>query len=161
VFFKIVAVVALVILPLNISFWHRSYKEPMRYRWDATPYKSLTVYLHHGVFGTHILTMPTLTAIRSESTAALRSNAIPNNASFLLTSSLIGPYRHTWIAFPLWLPAGILAFGGALPIVQGPLRRYWRQKRGLCTYCGYDLRGTRSGVCPECGQRYKASGAGR
>ena len=31
------------------------------------------------------------------------------------------------------------------------LRRRRRIKRGLCPKCAYDLRGTQTGVCPECG----------
>jgi uncharacterized paraquat-inducible protein A len=31
-----------------------------------------------------------------------------------------------------------------------------RQKLGLCTYCGYNLAGNRSGVCPECGTKVVA-----
>jgi len=27
-----------------------------------------------------------------------------------------------------------------------------RLKHNLCMHCGYDLRGTADGVCPECGQ---------
>ena len=30
-------------------------------------------------------------------------------------------------------------------------RRLRRVKRGLCEWCGYDLTGNVSGVCPECG----------
>ena len=32
-------------------------------------------------------------------------------------------------------------------------RRLIRRKRGHCIKCGYDLRGTSGGVCPECGWR--------
>ena len=40
-------------------------------------------------------------------------------------------------------------------IYRGPLR-YWRRlKRGLCVSCGYDLRGTESGVCSECGKEIR------
>lgn len=35
-----------------------------------------------------------------------------------------------------------------------------RRRRGLCTACGYDVRGSPSGVCPECGTRF-APAAGR
>ena len=41
----------------------------------------------------------------------------------------------------LWL----LTFG---PFIA---RRYIRHKRGYCIMCGYDLRGTSGGGCPECG----------
>jgi hypothetical protein len=36
----------------------------------------------------------------------------------------------------------------ALP---GAVRRFVRRRRGRCTRCGYDLRATTTGVCPECG----------
>jgi len=38
-------------------------------------------------------------------------------------------------------------------LVAGPraLNRKRRRMRGLCVKCAYDLRGTSSGVCPECG----------
>jgi len=32
------------------------------------------------------------------------------------------------------------------------IRTLRRQRLGLCLGCGYDLRGNRSGVCPECGR---------
>jgi len=31
------------------------------------------------------------------------------------------------------------------------IRRYFRNKRGLCNKCGYDLRGMEHELCPECG----------
>jgi predicted RNA-binding Zn-ribbon protein involved in translation (DUF1610 family) len=34
---------------------------------------------------------------------------------------------------------------------RGPVRRWRRRKRGLCTQCGYNLTDNVSGVCPECG----------
>ena len=152
---KIIAIIALITIPLNLAYWHRSHTEPMRYRWDLTPYKSISVYLRHGVCGVHILTMPGRTAIRSEFEAPLRYDAIPNNASMMLSSKLTGPYRHTWLVFPFWAPALFLGFFGVLPVVQGPVRRWWRVRHGRCVFCGYDLRGSRSGACPECGLRYR------
>ncbi len=42
----------------------------------------------------------------------------------------------------------------ALLFAPRPLRRMIRRTRGLCIKCGYDLRGTSKGVCPECGAEY-------
>jgi len=56
-----------------------------------------------------------------------------------------GGWRQLFI--PLWLPAVI--FGAACVGLRQPSRRK-RRKLGLCTNCGYDLRGS-SEKCPECG----------
>ena len=40
-----------------------------------------------------------------------------------------------------------------LPFAPFQLRRYVRVKRGHCIKCGYDLRGSSGGGCPECGWR--------
>lgn len=59
-----------------------------------------------------------------------------------------------WQVFvPLWLPAGVLA----LPTFI----LWWRDCRhaeGNCPYCGYDLTGNVSGVCPECGRSIRLEG---
>jgi hypothetical protein len=55
---------------------------------------------------------------------------------------------QSWgIAFPIWVPAGLLAAVPATRLVRR-LRR--RNRPGLCRVCGYDLRAT-PGRCPECG----------
>ncbi len=61
--------------------------------------------------------------------------------------------QSRWFILPLWL-LYVLAF--VLPAsayVQGPMRHRWRRARGLCAFCGYNLTGNVSGVCPECGER--------
>ncbi len=63
-------------------------------------------------------------------------------------------YGEIDVSFSLWTP-GILF--SILPIIS--LVRHSRKKRliadrlrrGQCTKCGYDLRGTDDGVCSECG----------
>lgn len=150
---KIFAVVALVTLPMTVTFWYRSHSEPVRYRWDLTEYKSIEAFLHDGICGLHVLSMPTLSRVRSEFTAPLRFNAVPNNASLLLSSRSSGDYRHTWLVFPFWLPTVFLIGCAITPLLTGPIRRWRRVRKGLCIYCGYDLRGSRNGICPECGGR--------
>jgi len=62
-----------------------------------------------------------------------------------------------FVAFrPLWLGmAANTALYATVMFVSltgaAAVRRRWRRRRGRCTLCGYDLRGTASAVCPECG----------
>jgi len=152
---KIIAVFALIALPMNISMWHRSHTSPTTYRWDLTVYKSATVYLRDGLLGIHVLSMSTKTAIDSEFETPLTYDPLASKPlgfmSMFLHSNAQGGMRNTWIIFPFWLPTLILSFFGILPIVRGPMRRMLRRTRGRCLECGYDLRGTRSKRCSECG----------
>jgi hypothetical protein len=61
--------------------------------------------------------------------------------------------RLDWVMVPYWFLACLF---GALPlwhagrwVVRSPAAR--RRRRGLCARCGYDLRASESGRCPECG----------
>ena len=45
---------------------------------------------------------------------------------------------------------------GVLFFAPGAVRRTIRRKRGLCPACAYDLRGSASQMCPECGNAVKA-----
>ncbi len=155
---KILAVVALVTLPLSAAMWHRSHRYPVQYRYDLTAYKSLWVSLKDGVCGLRVLTMPTKTAARSEFRHPLRFPAAPSQASLWFHSAPHGAYRTTWIVFPFWLPTLLLTLLSAVPVVQGPVRRLVRRWRGCCMVCGYDLTGNRSGRCPECGQDVHSTG---
>ncbi len=152
---KALAVAAFVVLPLSVSLWHKSHHNPEHYRYDVTLYKSLRVYLKGGICGLRLLSMPTRTASRSEFRAPLTYDATPNGQALMLTSARSGPYRVTWLVFPLWLTTGALTLTGMMPIVRGPLRRRWRRWHGACLECGYNLRGNRSGRCPECGTRFR------
>ena len=61
-----------------------------------------------------------------------------------------------WIQFPLWLPTLLFGLWPATALTRHVKRRYFTH--GICRKCGYDLRGTLSGVCPECGNRAKSGG---
>jgi len=64
------------------------------------------------------------------------------------------PTAYGIYAVPHWFFTAIFSLPLTLPLA----RRAWRRRRarrraaeGLCTGCGYDLRGGHSGRCPECG----------
>jgi hypothetical protein len=64
---------------------------------------------------------------------------------------------------PCWtgLLLNMVCFGGGywllelgakgLMQMRDLIRRGRRRRRGLCVSCGYDLRGSMNGACPECG----------
>lgn len=57
---------------------------------------------------------------------------------------------HVVIA-SLWLLLALFIAYPTIAFIRGPLRRWRRRRKGLCLWCGYDLVGNVSGVCPECG----------
>ena len=64
-----------------------------------------------------------------------------------------GNYRRVDVSLHLF---GVVCLLGPYPLcvlVRGPIRRGIRRRRGCCAWCGYDLTGNVSGVCPECGMR--------
>ncbi|MGD2108081.1 MAG: hypothetical protein PVI86_01690 [Phycisphaerae bacterium] len=152
---KVVAIMAFVSLPLTAAVWHRSHSTPRQYRYDVTAYKSLRIYLKDGKCGLRLLSLPTKTAGRSEFKAKLDYNARQMREGLVLHSTKHGPYRITWLVFPLWVPTLALAAVGVIPLSYGPARQSWRRWRGCCLVCGYNLYGNRSGRCPECGNRVR------
>jgi len=54
------------------------------------------------------------------------------------------------VALAAALLISIIGFG--LVKFSRDLRSTDRATLGHCIYCGYDLRGNRSGICPECGE---------
>ena len=63
------------------------------------------------------------------------------------------------IVTPAWFPPALL---GAYPVwacMRGPVRRWWRRRRGRCTSCGYMLYGLPEPRCPECGTAVAQGGA--
>ncbi len=152
---KILAVVALITLPVSVTFWRKSHKKPEMYRWDVAADKSLRVFLRNGTCGFRLLSMPDPSPLESAFRGPLAYDPSPKNRRFVLSSTRSGPYRITWFVFPFWLPTLALTSLGAIPVIRGPVRRSWRRSRGLCEECGYNLQGNRSGRCSECGTRFR------
>jgi hypothetical protein len=52
---------------------------------------------------------------------------------------------------PLWIPAAVLSI---IPVLAAcrTVARHRRGRKGCCVICAYDLRGSQSGRCPECGR---------
>lgn len=152
---KILAVVALVMLPLSAMVWRQSHAAPTQHRYDVTLYKSLRIYLIDGTCAFRLLNLPTKTASKTGFRTTLTYNPTPKKGSLLITSTRQGPYRVIWLVFPLWLTTGLCALLCVLPILTGPVRQWWRKWNGHCIRCGYNLRGNQSGRCSECGFRYR------
>jgi len=66
--------------------------------------------------------------------------------------SLPGKIIHAHhIGFRLWPCFLLFAAYPTIAFIRGPLRRWRRQRKGLCVKCGYNLSGNVTGACPECG----------
>ncbi len=59
-------------------------------------------------------------------------------------------WSRSTLAFPLWLPTVVLGCWPGVAMVLWIRRRHLTV--GRCQSCGYDLRGSVSGNCPECGR---------
>lgn len=55
------------------------------------------------------------------------------------------------IRVPFWLPLGLSLTYPGVAFVRRPVRRWRRRRLDRCISCGYDLRGSVSGLCSECG----------
>ena len=70
---------------------------------------------------------------------------------------LKGPDGSLWnLAVPYWFVAAAGMVVPALWLVAARRRRK-RARAGLCRRCGYDLRATAAGRCPECGEAVAVS----
>ena len=61
-------------------------------------------------------------------------------------------FAETSLTLPYSMVITLLLAYPAVAFIRGPVRRYQRRRLGLCLKCGYNLEGTVSGVCPECGE---------
>ena len=74
--------------------------------------------------------------------------------TLLATIYPLREYRSQWIVIPQWLTAIIASAPPAVFVLLAAWnwqKRRGRRLAGLCAACGYDLRGSDSGRCPECG----------
>lgn len=77
--------------------------------------------------------------------------------SSMLKSAVIGPFGEVgrfWLLCPLAFALNAAACVGVVVAIRAAVclgRRWTRRKWQLCIQCGYSLRGTSSGKCPECG----------
>jgi hypothetical protein len=58
------------------------------------------------------------------------------------------------LAYPTWAPClvfGSLTLVTVVLLARETLRRRFRRRRGQCVRCGYDLRGSTTAQCAECG----------
>lgn len=65
-------------------------------------------------------------------------------------------YGHLLHQIGLPYPAllGALLSYPTIAFIRGPLRRWRRRRKCLCTKCGYNLTGNVTGTCPECGESF-------
>lgn len=68
---------------------------------------------------------------------------------------IVGAQFGTWI---IAIAAGPAAWAMAGRLVR---QRCKLPRKGICTSCGYDLRGNFSGICPECGESVLSQSAGK
>ncbi len=73
----------------------------------------------------------------------------------LSTVSWTGTVRGVFVPWRFILPVVAL-----LALLGGGLVRRGRIRHGACRRCGYDLSGSRSSRCPECGTTVEAAAAG-
>jgi len=84
-----------------------------------------------------------------------------DQASFVQSRWVVEPhgFHHRWLPYGrmegdsimLLIPMWMLLLAVAIPMVVVPWRNQ-RPPRGYCSFCGYNLTGNTSGVCPECGK---------
>ncbi|MEZ6319396.1 MAG: VTT domain-containing protein, partial [Phycisphaerales bacterium] len=82
-----------------------------------------------------------------------------------LAYAWIGTQVSDWdtVGLPAWLKYGGLVVTLIVLAVIGQVANKAIERvtrKDLCSACGYDLRGLRDGVCPECGAAIEASDGG-
>lgn len=77
---------------------------------------------------------------------------VPDGPSYILPDR----YNRS-VTLPLPLITAVSLSWVLIAFLIGPLRRVWWPDCGHCRNCRYDLTGNTSGVCPECGLKYRSA----
>jgi hypothetical protein len=121
---------------INDSFYDAYWMRHIECGWPLTALKGLSK--HHILRDSGVVDR-----VRHEHWSGLRLRIRPRQPIML-------PVEPHWPGFAL-----DTAFYGALVFLlwsaPGVVRRRTRKRRDRCPTCGYDLRGTTNGPCPECG----------
>lgn len=101
-------------------------------------------------FASHIDGPPTRSS-RTSDVAGIRVE----NRKWIHRGSSFG-WRHTSLELPWWASLVVLClpFWPLHFVLSGPVLRAFRRLRGRCARCGYNLRGSPSNVCSECGEAF-------
>ena len=111
--------------------------------------------IHEGEAGLRLVPKPNGSNVGLFDTGVVSSPAIPR---FRLPQvDRQSPPRIFDVRIPLWLVFLLSAAPAAWLWLRalGHTTAIYRETRGLCSGCGYDLRGNVSGRCPECGKETK------
>jgi hypothetical protein len=146
------------------SPWRPSWRDRDYFRWscgciDLGPY--LKASHDHGTLSVQYISSSTTQQITAIDCGADYFGASLCTVYARTVNTLGASVPVGWIVeLPLLGLAFPLGCYPLLTLMRGPIRRRRRQQRGWCIYCGYDLEGNVSGICPECGQPNGASNAG-
>ena len=113
--------------------------------WVAFREGSLSV--HYGTF----VRQPPGPKTRMSELAGIRVE----NKKWGAAGSKLG-WRRTSLTLPWWASLVVLClpFWPLHFVLSGPVRNSFRRLRGQCVHCGYNLRGSPSNICSECGKAF-------
>jgi hypothetical protein len=127
----------------RLEFWHR---------WGGRQAWSV----EHNLSGWPLLAVSRRSALHEAAPTALTDKEVfwrgwaPTPFGSTPASVIRPPLHPEWPGFAI----DTAFYGGIVFLLwsaPGFLRRRSRLRRGACPACGYDLRGSSVGVCPECG----------
>ncbi len=139
-----------VLLCSTVASYYKPIYQPIRYSKDSVPRATIKIVEGHLTiqYFWPLSGMVSLGAIKDRnSVKGFRFFSM--NIPYPTSVGFMARYWH--LEMPMWFV--ILGFA-VMPFITYcfvPIRRWLRRQKGLCVYCGYDLR--ESPVrCPECGK---------